>query len=894
MGGIVAAIITAAAIAAALWLAFGLTDALAGFEIRPRLILTFILAAACAIVLLVSLVKAFRITSKQTAASADDALGDPRRPASAALSLDPAAAPTPLAALLTTRTLESVTQSLAALPAKRVIPWNKVRRACTLLAVPLVITAVLKLSAPAAFSAIAARLLHPTADIPPYSALRFKIDPEKPSTVYGGEITLTAEITGEEIKSPVECLLRKSRDGEILRLPAFRESPTRFSRKLDGLTEPVEIAFASGRARSVWLPVDILLQPNILSGVVRLTPPAYTGLAPSSFPLDTNEIAAIEGTSVTLELTSNRPLASGSLAFTPASAPGTTPSPETVSGSVSTTHTAAFTWTATRTGRVSAIVRDLRGTPSPQPLELAFRALPDLPPAVDLTSPPRMILATPLSVVPVQAQATDDFALSRLQLVRTLTGFRDRIRMVAPALRDKSYDFTDRIDLAVLGVQPGQTVEVMLEASDHNPSLLGQGSSEISRIRIISEEDYAEYLRNKTTIEEFGARFRAVHESVENARQALEELRKAATPEAIEKARADHREAVELLEKIARDFPAFELEKRLQDLAGKQTADLRENLADLENFDEKNLDRMIERLGRRQQQAQELAKDTDVIKQAAALLEMAARFKQIYDTQVSLTKRFNTILDELRHGQDQNRRMLPSLGETQRKNREALDKFAIDLRERADALRDHPQLGEFATAALEFVQELEAAAPQTLMDAATKHAKAGQTSDAYTNAELARALLERLMSQPNPFAQACQGKAPGFNLPNPDANATIEQLLKALMNRNPGGGAGSTPNQNLGQGGMGAGGFGDSGAAMDGYSMQLPVIGPDRLQFEPTGGPSKGGDGKSAGKDHKPLPTTAEAGRLKSTETRQGESPSIAPESVPEPYREAVKRYFTP
>jgi hypothetical protein len=43
-----------------------------------------------------------------------------------------------------------------------------------------------------------------------------------------------------------------------------------------------------------------------------------------------------------------------------------------------------------------------------------------------------------------------------------------------------------------------------------------------------------------------------------------------------------------------------------------------------------------------------------------------------------------------------------------------------------------------------------------------------------------------------------------------------------------------------------------------------------------------------------PLPESAESGSIRPTDTRQGESSGIAPESIPEPYRDAVKRYFTP
>jgi hypothetical protein len=598
------------ALAAFLWLGFGLADAAAAFEPTTRVTLTTVLLSLCGIVLLVALLRALHVPAPTAAVAADAALADPRQPAAAALSLDPALAskapdlgqnarttggagilpaanpsapPTPLAQLLTTRTLEAAAATLAALPAKELIPWSFVGFTLAALLLPLLVIGGLALARPAAFATVAQRLLHPGTDIPPFSKLVFVITPVRPSTVYGGELLITAEITGDALAHPVECLIRQARTGEVLSLPAFRESATRFSRQLDSLTEPIEIAFAVGRARSTWVPVEILLEPNILGGVVRLTPPAYTGLPATEFPLDTNEIAAVEGSTVILELTSNRPLGSATLVFTPAATPGQEPVPQSIDGTLPSQQTAAFTWTATRSGRIAATLRDLRGTPSPRPLDLAFRAAPDLAPSVSLLTPPPMMLATPKSLIPVTGRAQDDFALSKVHFVRTLAGFRDRSYLVAPALRDQSYDFSAKLDLDELGLEPGQTIELMIDATDHNPSLLGQGSSEISRIQIISEDQYAQYIRAKTTIDQFSSRFQAAKDAIDQAREALDKLKEASEkgdPEAIKKAAEAaakaHEKAAELLEKIADDFPAFELEKRLQDLARKQAGDLRE------------------------------------------------------------------------------------------------------------------------------------------------------------------------------------------------------------------------------------------------------------------------------------------------------------------------------
>lgn len=905
LGRLLAAILATAGIMAWAWVVFGVADGIAGFETSSRKSFTLILIVFSAVVFLYLLARALRVRAHDTAVHADSLTGDPRRSASAAHTLEPGSSASPLAELLAQRTRDDAAKSLSALPSGKIFPWRLVGRAAVLIALAALLVAGIRIARPAAFSVVAERLVRPDAELPPYSRLTFQITPAKPQALYGSGLDLQVEITGGALKAPVECLVRRLNGGEVLKLPAFRVSASRFSRRLDGLTEPVEISFASGRARSRWVPVEILLEPKILAGVVKVAPPAYTGLPASQFNLDTNEISAIEGSRIQLQVTSNRPLAKGTLVFTPAAIPGTEPVPETLHGESSGTHQVTFSFVLSRPGRISANVTDLRGTSAPQPLDVALRPIPDRAPAVELSSPPSQLLATPTSVIRVTGAAEDDFALSKMQFVRTLAGFRDRVRVVAPELHDKSYRFDEKLNLYDLGLEAGQVVELMLEASDRNPSLLGHGSSPVARIKIISDEQYAAYLRSKTTLSQFGARFDAAREAIEEARDALDKLRDslekgdaAAAAKALEDAKKAHREAAGLLEKIAGDFSAFDLEKRLADLAEKQAQDLRGNLETLGQFDPAagpdgipKVDEMTERLGRQQEQEQQLDQDANAVRTASAFLEMAAKFRQIYENQVSVAKRFRGIVEELRHGENQNRRMLPSLAEAQRKNREALEAFKIELKKRLDEVDPNdPTLQSFIESAADFLNELQAAEPETLMDAASNHGKAGQANDAFTNAELARALLERLLSEPEPFPEAVMGKAPELGLPNPDVNETLQQMLEGLMGQNP-----SEGEPNPGQGGaQGMAGRGGNGAAANGIPMNLPVVGPDRMQFEPLGGPSKNGTGNGRPGAVAPLPETAETGILPSTENRQGTNPTLSPESVPEPYREAVKRFFTP
>ena len=897
------AILLAAAVSVAVLLLSGLLDAWLAFETPSRTVLVTIGCVIAAIAALVFLAVASRFSKQRAASTADRLLASPRNPATAAISLS-GKTETPLSGFLATRACENASAEIAAIPASRIIPWRAVGIAALALVIVALPVVIISSVSPEATSTIAQRLLNPSADLPPWSRMKFAVDPAAPSTVYGGEIQLAVEITGASPTEAVELLIRRPGETAIQRLPSFRESGTRFSRTLDSLTEPVSIAFASGKARSHWHAIELLLQPKVLAGNVKITPPAYTGREAFSAPLDTNEINALEGSEIVLSLTSNRPLAASMLVFTPATVPGETPILEEISGEITAADTVAFRWIATRPGSLSATLRDVRGTPAAAPLELTMKAVPDQAPLVDLNSPPRFLLATPSSSLVIKGRAEDDFALSKVRLVRTLAGFRDRSRTVAPALQEKEFTFGDKLPLADLGVIPGQVIELFLEASDHNPSLLGQGSSEISRIQIITEEEYAERIRAKTTLEQFNARYRAIADALRKSKESLKEMKEAAAkndPAASEKARAAaekaHADAADLLEKLANDFPAFETEERLKEIAKNAAADARENLAALKNFDpkapaaaqQKAIDEMLEKLGAREQEQKQLQQDAALMAEAGKIMEMAAKFQQIYQTQQSLSKRILTIAEEIHKGNDQNRRLLKSLADTQEKNREALDEFAKELKSRAEAI-ENPELADMVDSAKQFLQALRMSDPQSVMDLGAKSGRLGAAEDAYVQAELARALMETLMEKPSPFPSACKGQCMKFSVKFPDVNQTMQQLLEGLMCQNPG----YKPGPGQGGGGMGGGGTGPTGNAAPGFSMNdVPVLGPQRMSFEPA---SLGGstDGKGGPGKIDPLAQASESESLSPTETPKQTLHAPDPQSVPEPYRDAVKKYFTP
>jgi len=870
-------------------------------EARERF--NFVVACVLGAIGLVWIARILMTPRAKAAALADQKLGDQRQMVLAAQSLAKVEPETEMERFHIERTLDGASEELGKLPAGSRMPFRAMGFA--LLALLLVggVMLALRLAAPKPFKVVAARVLNPYSELPPYSPLVFSVTPDAPSAVYGGEAIVQVEITGGEIEEDVVCLIRNTQTGVIEEATAYREGRQKFARKFEKALAPLEFAFATGRARSDWHKLDVVLEPKVSSAMVTVVPPAYTGRQTQSYPLDSNEIKVLEGSTITLQLESNRPLSGGEARIRPLDK-RSTEVPEIVSGERSAESEVSFTWVAHRSTKLSAMVRDIRSTPAAKPVQLTIKAVPDQVPVVDLSSPEQVVLATPRTELPFFGEVEDDHGLAKVSLVRSLLGYRDRSRTLADALVKKDFDFKEPLKLASLGVEPGQMLEFYLEAMDRNPSLLGVGVSDVVRVQIISEEAYAERLRAQAEIKEFTARYRALAAAVAEARKSLRAMDEAADigdREEFEKARKAaeeaHAKAQELAEKIAKDFKAFSMEDRLAELAKETSEKLgqnKEQLAkglDLSSGEAKArraIDEMQERLGDVQERAEGMLVDAEEVAKAAKVMEMAATFQRIYKDQESLVQRMGTIAKEVAKGTTRNTVQLANLARLQESNREELQKFAKELKKRSDDLPEvFGQMRTDAEAFLEKMEELDIPDP---MQAAADEARRGSSNDAATNAMLALSLMQQLMDQPgNGFCEMCKGGGPPRFQVKPDVNQTMEEMMQALMSR---GSRGQGKGKGTGGAGGGSGGSGQDGYSIAGNSANVPVYGPDRLMFnQPSGATGRGGG--TSGSAKKRIATQQPGTRVNPTEHRDSEHAELAPENIPTKYESAVKRYFS-
>ncbi|MBI3986486.1 MAG: hypothetical protein HY343_06180, partial [Lentisphaerae bacterium] len=677
--------------------------------------------------------------------------------------------------------------------------------------------------------------------------------------------------------------------------------------RLEKVVSPVEVCFMVGRARSRWHQVQVLFEPLVALAHVTLTPPAYTGLPKRQFFAGTENVAGVRGSRAELTVTSNRPLLDGTLTVKPRN--GLAPD-EAIPGARKGSNTVSFAWMIKEPAELEVRIRDVQGTRNKAPYKLDQKVLPDEPPEAVINEPVGFALATPESTLTLRGYAADDFGLRQVDLLQTVISYRDRVKTLGPAAPERRLDIAVPIELKTLGVDVGQLLEFYIEAVDRNPLMTGATASDIVRVRIISEEDYAAILRARTTLEDFTDRYRRLADRLTEAKTALRELKAAAesgktSADELERQRENalrlHRETAELFEKTAEDFPIFDSEKGLASALQELVEPLRENESRLARAKGSDPDLaatvgdMLARLGESETALDHEVQRAGEIAQVARLLEAAAAFQMIVTRQTTLVRRLDRF-EEKTAGRELP--LLAALGRVQGEIRSALTDFITNVTAAASQLPDeYAELGKSAQAFTTELRRLNIDGVMQLAVIAADNQDGRQTS---RNARLALEKLQELLkkcSGSGSGSGTCSdfgGMCQGGGLPSDgkqDLAATLEQMLAALKM---GKGRGS------GEGGIGVAGGGIAGGdASDGYwsggtsPINVPVYGPSRA-LSPSRASSRGGGGEEGAYCPPGASVrTAASETLTVPEKERGGGESVPPENIPEKYRDAVKRYFS-
>jgi hypothetical protein len=294
----------------------------------------------------------------------------------------------------------------------------------------------------------------------PWSEARFTqlvVDPAGGEFPVGHKLTLTHRLSGR-IPRSVEYEWRSEGDTDWQRLAVPVLSNAVASHVLT-VTTSVTFRVRAGDTVSPAYSLVAYVPPEVAGLSLRLIPPAYSGLP--ELRQSSPPITALRGTRVLFEWTGNVPLGMAELRLT--------------NGMVVALKSAGSNlWhgelSVSADTEYSMVIADTRGRPSlANAARHPIRALPDLPPRVDITEPGEDIRADPDEVIPLKVSASDDFGLDSITIVyHVLGGPEQRLEVRDRHLKDGQTLGAVVLRLGSLGLKPYNVVSYYAEARDNN------------------------------------------------------------------------------------------------------------------------------------------------------------------------------------------------------------------------------------------------------------------------------------------------------------------------------------------------------------------------------------------------------------------------------------------
>jgi hypothetical protein len=338
---------------------------------------------------------------------------------------------------------------LDAIDLDRIVPADAVRRAALQAAAAIAVFALLAAAArtPAREAFDAATLaLFP-------SHVRLEVAPGHARVKAGATFAVDARLVGN--RAPVLAAVEIVSGGRP-RTIDMAGHDGRFHASLGEVDASFTYRVVAGGLKSPDYRVDVARAPRVTRIDVDYTYPAGLQLPPRTEE-DSGDIYAPAGTDVKLHVHTDRAATKGEMAL----GDGNTIA---LAAESPTRFTTAFRLLDDNSYRVA--LADAEGLVNRGDTEYFIRRLEDRPPDVRIVKPAADRAVTRLEEVDIEAQATDDYGLDRMDLVYSVRGGAEKVVPLPIPRRATSASARHTLSLEDLNVQPGDFVSYYVRARD--------------------------------------------------------------------------------------------------------------------------------------------------------------------------------------------------------------------------------------------------------------------------------------------------------------------------------------------------------------------------------------------------------------------------------------------
>jgi hypothetical protein len=468
--------------------------------------------------------------------------------------------------------LEETHGAAAGLDFRRAVDRRPLARALVVCALVLSVVGLDALIAPAAFAVWLSRMAHPRAGIAPFFTTRVWLAPSAEILPRGAPLAVRVETEGAPADHAA-LLYRPSADRaagwtRVPLAPAGRSGGRqRFQYAFPAVDRSLDLRAEANDGRSDTRDVTVEERPAILSVRLTLHFPYYMRRPPQTATQSNGNILAPVGTRVDVAATANKPLRS--CAFSSSQAPD---SRWLVHGA-----NAVGSIYVRRNGVYSLRTADRYGFEPLQPERYEIRAVPDQTPAVHIQRPAADLDLVPGGSVPLDANATDDYAVVSMHLGYSLlrpTGSNGAgpaaVAMKAnPALPgpdgSPQAHTAVRWHIASSRCRPGDVLSYEVTATD-NDTLNGPHVGHSTRYRVLVVSVAEMQARLKQELDEEAQALARLRSRQAGAQSALAAIRPR-DRKALSSAEADQRSIGQEAQNVADRMDAISAQLRNNELA---------------------------------------------------------------------------------------------------------------------------------------------------------------------------------------------------------------------------------------------------------------------------------------------------------------------------------------
>ena len=583
----------------------------------------------------------------------------------------------------------------------------------------------------------------------------------------------------------------------------FARGDGTFVARLENIRHPLALTAhtGDGSSRSHRQLLGLVLTPQIGKAFVNIAAPAYTGLPERRLPYRFTALQVLEGSQLSFQIESNRPLGIGEIQFEsggdpPASIP-LEPAPEGPADAAN----AAFP--AAKSGRMTFFLVDADGNRAAESPASSLTVTTDLPPAIAITAPDNDALIVEGLSLPVIVDATDDYGLRSMRLhigINDIYQPLDPVRFEEADTRRHRIEHT--LDLTKLGARAGDRITLFAEALDTRPEPQITRTG-IRRMEVITEEQYNNHLREKADVAMIAGKYEDLLDRFENQIEAqkhitdkLEALKEmaAADPDnekildEFAEAFAEQTHLNQRLEQMAeemaefgRDDPVYDFEKDLHEKLKEQAEAIRQsvekNRAEGEQALEKGppppgtptpemidglakaaADQRDRLLGGAEKTEQEIREPLQDLAQLHELMKDFNRFKELADEQRELAEQSKAYQDKPELNAE-DRLAMRDMGARQRELARKLEE--LDKKLRHDAEAGEEKFPEAAGSARQLADQMDAAGMPGLARKAAQSMLESKAGDSHAQARNLHEEMDRLFDDAAQAGQ--QGVAKGLD-----------------------------------------------------------------------------------------------------------------------------------